>query len=398
MYKLVKKNFLLFLLVLPLFSDYSFYIPTLGDLRIYYITSIVFFIFRPFIFLNKKLAIFLFVSLFCFVISSLILDTSIVLFLKQLIMISLFFYIFDGNIRKYGVSNNDLPLFVDMYIRVGFYISILSVFLFLVNDTGRLCGLYGEPAAYAQGMSPVVFYYFNEYAKRKSLKSFINFITVLLPYVLTVSSVGFMLILFMIFFIFGLKKIIKIFILVSLVFFVVYFNVDMVKIRVDDMLYILSNFFDSTSIGNYYALNPNFTVYAIQSNLFVALNSFLSNPLSGIGLGNHQLAFDFYYNDIPGVNVISGYGLEKLNYKDAASMFSRLISELGIIGLFFIIYLFNLRAVSEREKFVKNLFLVILLGKLLRSGNYLTPDFIPFLACYLYFLGNKEIKYEKSKL
>ncbi|MBY7894052.1 hypothetical protein KW455_17680 [Vibrio fluvialis] len=278
---------------------------------------------------------------------------------------------------------------VDLYCKFGFYYSIVSLFLFpFFNFGGRLTGFYGEPAGYVQGMAPVLFICFYRW-KVNGLGEYRNkFFVTLIPYLLTVSSVGLIGLLTIFIVVYGIRKMVYGLITV-IVFFIVAMNLSpMVKERVEDSVFIISNLGNKNAIESYYAVRPNFSVYALQSNMYVAYRSLLDNPFSGVGLGNHSIAHERYISSAPGYTAISKYNLENLNSDDANSLLLRVTSELGFIGIIMVFFLFFRVPMDTKGKIIKGMFLVIMSIKLVRSGNYFTPEFIPALVLYLKYTKN----------
>ena len=85
---------------------------------------------------------------------------------------------------------------------------------------------------------------------------------------------------------------------------------------------------------------------------------------------------------------------EKINAPDAASLFLRIISETGIIGLFLIVYLMFLSSksyLSNDYYFAQGIFIYLLL-KLFRDGHYFPPEFFFFIWMVYYSLKNERLE------
>ncbi len=138
--------------------------------------------------------------------------------------------------------------------------------------------------------------------------------------------------------------------------------------------------------------------FVLYNNTFVAKENFKQNPLFGSGLGSHEIAFQKY-----NLNYMLG-GIYEFNAPDANSMFLRILSELGIMGLLFVtLFIFKFyvsKNLGEDEDetywLISNALLVIILTQLLRQGNYTFNGFIFFGFMY-YFNRFKYMEYVDKK-
>lgn len=125
--------------------------------------------------------------------------------------------------------------------------------------------------------------------------------------------------------------------------------------------------------------------FVLYNNTHVAIENFKQNPLFGSGLGSHEIAFEKY-----NLNYMLG-GIYDFNAPDANSMFLRILSEVGLMGVIFIFMFVAKFFVSknigyeEDETYwlISNAILVIIITQLMRQGNYTFNGFI-FLA-YMYY-------------
>ena len=132
--------------------------------------------------------------------------------------------------------------------------------------------------------------------------------------------------------------------------------------------------------------------------MHVAVQNFKQNPLFGSGLGSHEIAFDKY-----NLNYMLG-GIYEFFAPDANSMFLRILSELGIMGvLFTFMFIFKFfvskslgGAEDETYWLISNAILVIIFTQLLRQGNYTYNGFILF-ACMYYYNKLKYIEYTEKQ-
>lgn len=138
--------------------------------------------------------------------------------------------------------------------------------------------------------------------------------------------------------------------------------------------------------------------FVLYNNTHVAVENFKQNPLFGSGLGSHELAFEKY-----NLNYMLG-GIYDFNAPDANSMFLRILSELGIMGVIFVFMFITKFFVSknlgaeEDESYwlISNAILVIILTQLLRQGNYTFNGFIFFTFMYYYNRVNYNTYFENK--
>ena len=133
------------------------------------------------------------------------------------------------------------------------------------------------------------------------------------------------------------------------------------------------------------------------SNFFVASKSFETNPILGNGIGSHLLSREIYLKNITGIEIFEEMGNDDLNAQDAGSLFSRTMSELGlvgILGLFYFIlnfYVFNKDNLFFQNSTIAKGILLYFILKLLREGHYFSPEMYFFVFLYIFN------KYESTK-
>jgi O-antigen ligase len=135
----------------------------------------------------------------------------------------------------------------------------------------------------------------------------------------------------------------------------------------------------------------NLSTYATFSNSLVAYYSFRDNPIFGHGLGSHEISY-FRYVINEKIVPLCGQG-SPLNYNDAASLFSRLISETGLFGILaFFVFVFKFSIPKSRDRtgylwIISGAALTMFFSKLLRMGHYFADGFFFFL--WLYYFSKK---------
>jgi hypothetical protein len=151
-----------------------------------------------------------------------------------------------------------------------------------------------------------------------------------------------------------------------------------IRKRVDDSLNYLNGTGDLEKI--------NLSSFAIFSNMHVAYRSFVENPLLGSGLGSHPISYGKHIGNI--------VDLEKtkllLNKEDANSLFLRLMSETGLLGLAMVFwFLFRFRLPMARDGtgglwIMNNGIFVYIALRLIRFGHYFDIGFFIFFWIYYY--------------
>jgi O-antigen ligase len=144
--------------------------------------------------------------------------------------------------------------------------------------------------------------------------------------------------------------------------------------------------------------NVNSSSFVLYNNYHIALENFKSNPIAGSGLGSHAVAFEKY-----SLTKQAGVLNIQFNKSDANSMFLRLMSETGIIGVIFIlIFIFKFHVTRNKKLddsqhwIISSALLVIIILYLFRQGNYFINGFPLFMWMYYYNYANYKTKYKKS--
>ena len=167
-------------------------------------------------------------------------------------------------------------------------------------------------------------------------------------------------------------------------YFIAYRNVNEFKLRVDAAkgLWIEENFD---------ILNTNNSSFVLYNNFHIAKQNLLNHPLFGTGLGSHETAF----NNFSLTKKLLNYKFE-FNVKDGNSLFIRLCTETGLIGIILVMFFCakNLIIESEKnEKFetkfvISNAIFILIVLSLLRQGNYMLNG-LP-LMFLMYYYNNHE--------
>ncbi|MFN0201522.1 MAG: O-antigen ligase family protein [Bacteroidia bacterium] len=151
----------------------------------------------------------------------------------------------------------------------------------------------------------------------------------------------------------------------------------------------------NTGIISNEVYNSSFILYA---NYDVAYKNFKKHPITGTGMGSHPIAFEKYSF----FKLLRDEYKNNMNNQDANSLFNRLMSETGLIGLsvfFFIIFRFYLRKNKKiqdpRYWLYNNAILVIIVLFLIRQGNYFFTGFPLFV--WMYYFNWKNLQNERKK-
>ncbi|MCC6817672.1 MAG: O-antigen ligase family protein [Bacteroidia bacterium] len=149
----------------------------------------------------------------------------------------------------------------------------------------------------------------------------------------------------------------------------------------------------------------NTSSFALYSNYTIAKASFLERPLTGTGLGTHEANYKKYFSKFFDEDFIVRYGV--FNNADANSMFVRLMSETGLMGLI-LFFTFMFKNFLFRKGYdnpllrdyilINQSIFIWFIVRLVRTGNYFGNGF--FLFFFLYYLSYRIVKdyYKRDKL
>lgn len=329
------------------------------------------------------------------------------LFLKIFlgIMMSYLFYYYV--ILSY---REDVVYLFRLYLKGAMVISFIGLFQFIsfqigfhqgydytyiLNKTGpvfggnlgiRINSIYPEPSQFAIVQSPLFFIACLNLVRGRNENPFYfsiwKSVIVIFTYFLTFSSLGYIvLIIYVILYMLNIGLIRYILIVVPVfivIFYFVYQNVPDFTERFDDSINIFQT--ERFQVGDTHGSS-----IVLFDNYKVAFTNFKKNPIFGTGLGSHKLAFERYSV----TKHLKKLGFDR-NSADANSMFLRIISETGLLGVFLVFYFvfkfFVSRAQSETpEQWIMSsaIFGLIFL-QLFRQGHYFINGFPFFVLIYFY--------------
>jgi hypothetical protein len=340
--------------------------------------------------------------------------------LKQVfgvIFTSIAYYTFIAN------NNFEVKKIFRMYVFLAFFVAAEGLMEEVLNLSGihingkmrlttsgyfRIFGIMGEPYFLAVVLLPALFYVFYKTSIFERINSKLRNIVMLFCiatcFIFTFSSAGILGIGGVFFFYLINKqylsykswKIILLPIFISL-FGVLFNNVQHewkeFNIKFSQTLTAFSN--NSTKKEDIELLNTS--SFALYSNFIIAKASFNSNPLTGSGLGTHESNYKKYFSKYFDQSFIIRYGI--FNVSDANSMFVRLMSETGLLGLglFFTFLLKNAlwrKGYNDHEirdyTLINQSIFIWFLVRLIRTGNYFGNGF--FLFFFIYYFSKKIVE------
>ena len=242
----------------------------------------------------------------------------------------------------------------------------------------RVNSILSEPTYLATSLSPVVFVSIRNLIQNDSLIfSKLKSLIIIIISILTTSSIGYLGIIISLLFslnLFRLRYIIfAIFISIS-GFIISYKNVSDFSNRVNSArgLWIEKDFKIE---------NTNNSSFVLYNNLHIAKENLLNYPIFGTGLGSHETAFKKFTL----TKSLIQYDFE-FNIKDGNSLFVRLCTETGLIGLIFIliiiyngfIYKTHIQQDKDNHRIISQAIFVFILLVLIRQGNYMLNG-LPFI-------------------
>ena len=258
----------------------------------------------------------------------------------------------------------------------------------------RLASIYVEPSQLGIMLGPAAFIAIVNVIIRKNyhFKGYQNYIILVAIY-LSRSSTGYIGLFFVILIIglnLGYITYLVMFVMIGILTGVgLYNSVEEFKGRVDAAMGLWVD-------QNFELKNVNTSSFVQYNNAHIAYNNFKEHPLFGTGLGSHSVAFEKYSYTRTGKVKLKGFDNNSL---DANSMFLRLMSETGLIGLMFMfIIIFRCfvgnDGVDNKHWIISGALLIIILLYLLRQGNYFLNGF-PFFV-WLYYYNKKSYLEEKQ--
>lgn len=315
-------------------------------------------------------------------------------------------YVFEFNCKRIFDIYLKLAFFVALHGVIDNLLHILGIHLTPYVSTGPLIyreyGIMGEPFYLTMALTPAVIYLLCHFKRTWATEKF-KFITILLCYLVTYSSIAVFGLMLGIFFSLYLNdffnarknKIVLAPLLLLPAILLINFmidNVGLINARFTDT----SALFFSSNVSTSDIHGTNSSTFALYSNFIISRDAFTANPLLGSGLGSHPLIFEKTFLEYFPPSYLENYGNQ--NQQDANSKFFRLMSETGLVGLILFLWA-TFGFLARKKKMITSqlkelgsinfsIFIYIILG-LIRNGNYINIGF--FLFFFLYYYTHKQI-------
>ena len=412
------KKFICYLTIITIFLDgFTFKNILPFDFRISYLIYIaVFFIslfFSKDVYINRVFIFLLMLIGLTSLYNVYVNNNTIILLLEQLIGIALSALVY---YQLFKIIDYDIKKAFNIYLKVVLVICFVGIFqeacfilkfkpgydfswfipgfrLNISNNLIRISSITPEPASLGTTIMPAFFASLLNiiYPKYRLLKNWQAGVIIFTAFI-TISSVAYIGILISIILLvynkFGTKSIAVSCVIVLILFGLMYNYSKDFKMRIDDTYNVVT--------GKANINESNISTFALLSNAQVAYKSFQNQPLIGSGLGSHQISYDKYIDTIAD-KVAIGFGA---NRTDANSLFLRLMSETGLVGiltiLLFMICNYVKRNKNENDIYwiISNGVLTLVILRLLRSGHYFSDGFFFFI--WLYYFSKQQYKLEKK--
>ncbi len=374
------RHYLYYSSILAIFTE-AFVTRYIIDIKLFYfivfVNLIILVLYRSF--LNRKLIFFYAFLLFSGAVSIVLKTNLLPLFLGQLfgILIISFYYF------NFFVLFEDrlLKIFRD-YTLCCFYVALIGIAIFIFNlvqgSIEPLRSIMLEPAHYATIVLPGFYYAL----ANKAFPRYV-WIVILLSILLSGSSLGILGIALSA--LLWMKRIDPVRLaggsLIALILLVIgYMKYEPLRQRTDDTY---KAFFKNN------VSQVNLSTFFLASHFHVATQSLKRNPLLGSGLGSHELSHQKFVYDLSGVHDYLPF--LHINAKDAASLFLRVMSDFGLVGLALLAYFIvsnYLPAPDEPDKvyfhLISKAILLYFFCKLLREGHYFSPEMYFFVFAFVF--------------
>jgi len=406
------KTVLNYISVFIVFSGgWTFFILDFADLRAsYFVMMFIMLAWLPFlrhIYFHKGFMLLFFIICLASLYNIIIGNDTPDLFMKQFIGILLNSFFFYALIK---INGYDIKRLFKIYLNLAFIVALIGVLqeasyllgfrtgydfkhfipywnLVMNNTFGlpRLNSILPEPSYFCGVMMPaffvsVVSFLKNNFGFQKKWKSVI----IIVSFFFTFSAVGYIGIFFSLALLAYSYRKTHYFIVVGLIIAALgvlgYRNIPDFRIRIDHSVGIMK--------GDIRLETVDSSTFAFYTNARVASRNFLDNPVFGTGLGSHKIS---YYRLIERcINIDEIIGMSFLNVADASSLFLRLLSETGLVGvLVFLAFLlrFNVKRAQGAGNYlwiINNAVLAMFFVKLLKIGHYFIDGFFFFLWLYYF--------------
>ena len=269
---------------------------------------------------------------------------------------------------------------MEMYARLAYYACLLGYVMlpFQTIARGRIQSVFLEPGNFCLVCTPAVYYFADKGLETRQWKYAWRVLVMTLALALSASSSGY-LGLMMCLYLVGTRYRFGRWLAPAIVLLVgmgVYSSSGYFRLRMDDTLFGLNT-------NNITQVNQS--TFGLVSNVFVTEHAFRDNPILGGGLGSHVVAFDKYIHQVDGYDVLEALGAGGLGRFDASSFALRIVSELGLVGVFsaiwFMVYFYPRKATRSERRMALCVICYVFI-KCLRFGNYFNAEVFLFFTIY----------------
>ncbi|MFC4738424.1 O-antigen ligase family protein [Flavobacterium ponti] len=288
------------------------------------------------------------------------------------------------------VRINDVNNLIKTYVNIALFIAIIGFPLYFLginfntyNDP-RFYSILKEPAHYVILVLPACYYYFKT-------KKYISFFIIFITLIISNSSLGYIGC-GLIFILPNLnrKRLIYLsatvpFVIISFIY--TYNNFEFFKLRVDDTVENLK----VIKTGKFKE-DTNLSSYVMLANIYIMKENIKEHPFgSGIG-SHHYMHTKKYLKTMRPPQYLRSQKRHTDNSFDANSLFNRMLSEFGVIGLIFIIISFILfyNCFTSSDYIFSQGLVIYFILKLFRDGHYFPPELFFFIwIFYFSFIKSK---------
>lgn len=400
-----------YIAVFTIFSGaWTYSIISLAQLRLFYLIILFVFLFllpaSDGLYFSKNFVIVFFIIIIISLYNILIEKNTVSLLLKQVLGIfgtAFFFYLL---IR---INEYDIEKLFKIYLKLAFLVALIGIiqevsyffkfqpgydYQYLFPKWGytklrqhhyilRVTSILSEPANFCSVMIPAFFVSWASFLKtgfrfQKRWKSMVIIISFFLSFSLSGYIGAFFVCLLLAYNCCKFRYVIVAGIGACLIVWFLYSNLEDFRMRIANTIAVVKGERELEKVDE--------SSYALLSNAMVAYFSFTENPLFGSGLGSHQVSFR---RNI-GKRVPYSLTGHVLNEKDAASLFLRLLSETGILGIMiFFLFIFSFFISKHADKtnylwVISNAILSLFFLRLFRTGHYFTQGFFFFIWVYYF--------------
>lgn len=192
-----------------------------------------------------------------------------------------------------------------------------------------------------------------------------------------------------------------------LLFNAAYTTSDGFRLRMKSLQHVYASYALNVSFENKNAVQRNHSIdgstFVLFNNLFVAYNNLVRHPpYVGTGLGSHKRAYERYSLTR---RFEQFFNITELNYQDANSLGIRLLSEFGLVGVFFSFLLLfgcfvrrNDLNAAEPYWVISGAILTFLVVTYIRKGHYFHYGLTMYMMLYYFNSKNhKQFKKEEKR-